>query len=383
MAILIKNGTVYSPQKEGTKDVLVINGKVFSIQETIQNQIAGEQVEVLDAAGSLVIPGLIDQHVHFNGAGGEGGPAYRTPPLQLSDFIRAGITSAIGLLGTDGITRSLRGLLQKARGLENEGISTWMYTGSYQVPPPTLTGEIKSDIVIVGKVRGVKTAVADHRSSHPSLKELKHITSEARVGGMLTGKLGVVHIHMGEEEEGFSSIWEVVETTDIPVTQFAPTHVTRSEELFEEALEFGRQGGYVDVTAGGTSTSKQIQKSLDQQVPVERITLSSDGGGSMPKFNDAGELKSIKVAPVVSLYEAFVGMLRETIPIPDAIKMCSTNIAQHLDLDQKGELAPGKDADILIVDKETFQLEEVIAHGKILMKGGKIEKFGTYEGGTY
>lgn len=380
MDLLVRNGEVYDPQAKGKNDIVVVDESIYRIeQELSTDSFFGNDLRIVDAANCLVIPGFVDPHVHFNGAGGEGGPRFRTPPLQLSQFINAGITTAVGLLGTDGVTRSLRGLLQKARALEKEGITTRLFTGSYQVPSPTITGEIRNDIVLIKKVIGVKIALSDHRSSHPSLNELKRIASEARVAGMLAGQGGIIHTHMGDEANGLSPILKVVEATDIPIEQFAPTHLTRSDELFQQAIDYGKKGGYVDLTAGD-STSQAVATLLKNNVSIDKITISTDGGGSMPRFNEHGELEDITVAPLSSLLHVFKSMVTEAdVPLEHAVKMTSTNTTHQLKLSQKGHIKEGYDADLLVLDKETFELKDVIAKGTLLMHDGKILEYGTYE----
>ncbi len=383
--LLIKSGNVYAPKPLGKKDVLIIGEKIAAINSEISEDDVFKvfrQVKIIDASDHYVIPGFIDQHVHIHGAGGEGGPQYRTPPIQLSTLIKSGITSVVGLLGTDGITRSLRELLMKARSLEAEGISAWIYTGSYQVPSPTITGSVLTDIMLIDKVIGVKISLSDHRSSHPTVEEIRRIASDARVAGILSGKAGVVHIHMGSEKPGLRPILEAIEDTDIPIEQFAPTHINRCRELFEEAIEFGKMGGYVDITAGVRSLkpSEAIKEMLSRGVPLDRITMSSDGNGSMPKFNERKELVKVSIAPVDSILKEFRDLvIREKVKMEDAIRIVSTNVARHLKLRSKGELSEGKDADILIVTKDSLGLRYVIARGEVMMEDGKVVRYGTFE----
>jgi len=390
--ILIKRGEIYSPEYDGNKDILIANNKIFLIDQNITESALNsldKNIKIIDASKCIVIPGFIDQHVHINGAGGEGGPQYRTPPIQLSELIKAGITSVIGLLGTDGFARSLKALLMKAKGLENEGISTWMYTGAYQYPSPTITGNILSDIMLIDKVIGVKIALSDHRSSHPIIDELTKVASEARVGGMLAGKVGIVHIHMGSEKIGLNPLFEIIKNTEIPIEQFGPTHLNRNEDLFKSAIEFGKMGGYIDLTtvvpvedksSGTIKSSKAVKRLTESGVSIERITMSTDGNGSMPKFNEKKEITGMAVASVSSLYKEFIDIIKkEKMSVEDAIRITSTNIAKHLKLDQKGEIKEGKDADLIVLDKNIFQIKYVIAKGKIMMENEKIMKFGTFE----
>ncbi len=390
--ILIKNGEIYAPEYSGNKDILIANDKIFLIDRNITESAVNsldKNIKIIDASKCIIVPGYIDQHVHINGAGGEGGPQYRTPPIQLSELVKAGITSVVGLLGTDGFARSLKALLMKARALEQEGISTWIYTGAYQYPSPTITESILSDIILIDKVIGVKIALSDHRASHPTIDEFKKVTSEARAAGILAGKAGVVHIHMGGEKLGLSYLFDIIRNTEIPIEQFAPTHLNRDEELFRQAVKFGKMGGYIDLTAGVSEEKKSsknikpgkaIKRLLKNGVSIDKITISTDGNGSVPKFNEKKEFVGMRIASVSSLHKEFINMVKEEkISIEEATHVTSTNIAKHLKLEQKGEIKEGKDADIIVLDTNTLQIKHVIAKGKIMMKNEKIMKFGTFE----
>ncbi len=341
---------------------------------------------MIDASELIAIPGFIDHHVHFNGAGGEGGPKNRTPPLQLSDLTRSGITSAVGLLGADGITRSLKDLLMKARALDDEGISTWIYTGAYQIPSPTITEDVITDIITVDKVIGVKIAVSDHRSSHPTVEDLRKIVSDARIGGMLAGDAGIVKVHVGDEDSGLDPLIEAVEDTDIPIEQWAPTHINRNKRLLKQSIEFAEKGGFVDITVGEPSDdansgpSSDIKYLLERGVPIEKIKMSTDAGGSLPEFDDKGELVGMRSASPVHLKEVFKNLVKEDgVSIEDAVRMTSTNIAEQLRFADKGEISAGKDADILLLDEGTLEIDHVIAKGDVVVQKGQTVRYGTYE----
>jgi len=385
---LLKNGKVYTPECVGIKDVLIINDKIISISENIPKSsihTLDKKAKIINASGCIVVPGFIDQHIHINGAGGEGGPQYRTDPVELSKLVKGGITSVVGLLGIDGCARSLRALLMKAKGLEKEGISAWIYTGAYQYPSPTITEGIISDLMLIDKVIGVKIALSDHRSSHPTVGELTKIASDARVGGMMAGKPGIVHIHMGEEKVGLNPLFNIIENTQIPIKQFAPTHLNRNELLFKQAIEFGKRGGYMDLTAGSSNekklkASKAVSRLVKTGVSLKNITISTDGNGSMPKFNERKEIISMQIASVDSLYREFFDMVKkEKLPIENAVRVTSTNIAEHLKLEKKGKVKKDKDADLIIFDKDTLRMKYVIAKGKVLMENEQVKVLGTFE----
>ncbi|HEY8804622.1 MAG TPA: amidohydrolase family protein, partial [Clostridium sp.] len=198
MITIIKNGEVYAPEYIGKKDIIIAGGKIEAIVEntTVPQNFA--PVKVINADGKLVFPGFIDAHVHIIGGGGEGGFKTRTPEIYLSDIVVGGITTVVGCLGTDGVCRDLKTLLAKSRALEEEGISTYIYSGSYAIPVSTITNSCKSDIMLIDKVIGIgEVAISDHRSSQPTYEEFIKVVADARVGGLLSGKAGVVNVHLG------------------------------------------------------------------------------------------------------------------------------------------------------------------------------------------
>ncbi len=155
----------------------------------------------------------------------------------------------VGCLGTDGVTRSPAGLLAKARALDEEGLSTFIYTGHYAVPVQTLTGSIERDLLLIDKVIGVgEVALSDHRSNQPTFDEFARLAAEARRGGILSGKAGIVNVHMGDGRRGLSLLRRLIEETEIPATQFLPTHIGRNPSLFEEGIAYAKAGGLVDFT---------------------------------------------------------------------------------------------------------------------------------------
>jgi beta-aspartyl-dipeptidase (metallo-type) len=389
--LLIRNADLYAPEPLGSRDVLIAAGRILAVRpageiDPPHLSSLDETFRMIDAEGALTMPGIIDRHVHFNGAGGEGGPSYRTPPLQLSSFVKAGVTSVVGLLGTDGTCRALPELLMKAKGLEEEGISTWILTGSYGLPSPTLTGTVQRDLCLIDKVIGLKLALADHRSSHPSVEEIRRSVSEVRTGGILSGKAGFLCVHMGSEPEGLAPLLRAIEGTDIPITQFAPTHVSRNETLLADAADFGRRGGYLDVTAApgkmplfGMGTSVAVDRLLSSGVDPKNITLSSDGNGSMPSFNEKGEMTGLRVGPLDSVFESVAEMLHDgELSREQILSFVTANPADHLKLPRKGRIRPGCDGDLLVLGGD-YRLRTVVAKGRVLMDGGDVIVKGTFE----
>lgn len=347
-------------------------------------------VKVIDAEGMYIMPGFIDGHVHIIGGGGEGGYKTRTPELQLTDATLAGVTTVVGLLGTDGTTRTMEALVAKARALNDEGITCYIMSGSYQVPVRTLTGKMEDDLLLIDLVIGAgEIAIADHRSSQPTVEEMAKIASAARIGGMLSGKAGIVTIHVGDGDDQLDILEKVTADTNIPIKQFYPTHLNRNADLFQRAIEFGKRGGYIDLTTsttpkfleeGEVKCSTALKILLDNEVNSDHITFTSDGQASLPDFNEDGELIGLKVGKVSTIFkEVRDAILHEAIPIELAIKVITENPARILKLPHKGNIEVGKDADLVLIDKKTFTINTLFAKGALMVQNGQAIRKGTFE----
>lgn len=379
--ILIKNIEVYSPEYSGIKDVFISGGKICLIQDKINFE--NDKIKIIDGSNKKLTPGFIDQHVHITGGGGEGSFKTRAPEITLSKLTKGGITTVVGLLGTDGTTRSVENLVAKAKSLKEEGITVYVHTGSYEYPTVTITGSIKRDIAFIDEIIGVKLALSDHRAPNVSNLELKRVASDARVAGMLSGKAGIVTLHMGDGKRGLSQVNEILEETEIPMKTIRPTHVNRRKELLLEAFDYAKKGGRIDLTCGmkdDLTPGKCIKKAIKDNVPRENITISSDGYGSWSKYDENGNLLKMGVSSVSSLHKEFKSMVNDLgFSIDEALTYITSNVAKGLEIyPKKGCISENSDADIILLD-EDLNIDTVIANGKIMIENKEVLVYGTYE----
>ena len=378
MALLIKGAHVYAPEDLGICDVLTVGKQVVAVGKDLTATLP--ELETIDAKGLILTPGFIDQHIHVTGGGGEGGWHSRCPELVFSELVKAGVTTFLGVSGTDSMTRSVENLLAKVRGLKNEGASGWMWTSNYAYPVTTITKDVRTDMLAIPEVLGVKIALGDHRSSFPNQHEIMQILADVRVSGMLTGKTGFLHVHLGDFPYSFDIFDECV-AQGMPIKHIRPTHVARHPEVFRRACEFAKKGGFIDITTGGGnymgSAADAVRAALADGVPFDRITLSSDGHGSMPRFNEAGEMVGLGIGSIMCDIET-IRELKDELGVEKALTPMTKTVAGALGLETKGGIAVGKDADLLFLTKD-LDIDWVFMMGKVAMRKGEVVMKGAFE----
>mgnify|MGYP002711928961 CR=1 FL=1 len=367
---LIKGARVFAPADLGVVDVLVEGDRILHIGEVDHHVIQRvPEAEVVNADGLTLCPGFLDPHVHLIGGGGEGGFENRTPGIAVKESALCGVTTVVGLLGTDGVSRTTVDLLAKARGLEAQGLTAYIFTGNYRVPTRTVGETVIDDMVVIDKVIGVgEVAIADNRSSCPTTQELARLVSDAHVGGLLTGKAGVVHFHVGKEAAKLSQLHELIDDFDVPAHALYATHISRNDDLLRDAAALSNKGAFVDITAD-ENTHADIEKFAEMGGNLAQLTVSSDSNGSLPTFDEAGNLTGIDVAHQNHLYNQ-VWRAGDAIGLENALCLVTENTARALALPHKGRIEEGADADLLLVDDNRDLVHEW-ARGKQLVKDGK------------
>jgi len=383
---LIRHAQVYAPTPLGIRNLLIGGGKILAISADaldISNALLSSDI---DLEGQILTPGFIDSHAHITGGGGEAGFATQVPPVSLSQFTQFGVTTVVGLLGTDDTTRSTANLLARVYGLREEGMSAYCWTGGYHYPLTTLTQSAREDIVYLEPVIGIgEFAISDHRSSQPTFNEIIRIASDAHVAGLMTGKAGIVHFHLGDGSRKLELIQRAISETELPARVFNPTHVNRNKPLFDAACELLASGMYMDITAfpdncleEGWSAAEALLLAQARGCPMQQITVSSDGGGCMPEFDLTGELIKMDFGRPETLIHTLKSTVSSGMALEDVLSSLTANVARLLRLSSKGEIRVGADADLLVLDSE-LAINDVMALGQWHVRDKQLTLKGTFE----
>ena len=390
MLTILRNAEVFAPEPIGPRDIVVSGSSIAWIGRGLPPLPRELEVVEVDLGGRRVIPGLIDCHVHVTGGGGEAGAHTRVPPVALSRFTSGGVTTVVGLLGTDDTTRTTAELVATVTGLRNEGLSAWCYTGGYHLPPATLTGSVRGDIALVDPIIGVgEVAISDHRSSQPTLDEMARLAADAHVAGLMSGKAGIVHLHVGDGGRGLELVRQALDAMEIPPRVYNPTHVNRRKALFGEACALAERGCTIDVTAFPVAEGEDawpaheaIRRYLDAGLPASRITVSSDAGGCLPVFDNEGRVTTFDVGSAGALARTLQTMICGGDALERVLPVFTSNVAALLRLPRKGRLAAAGDADLVVLDSQGG-ISDVMAMGRWHVRGGAPVILGSFEQGGH
>ena len=383
--ILIKQGHVFAPENLGTCDILIGGNQILAVEKNINAGTLPGKVREIDARGMGVVPGFIDGHQHFTGGGGEDGFKSRVPEMRLSANIANGVTTAVGLLGTDSLTRTVESLYARTRALNDEGMTALMLTGAYWLPSPTVCGSVGRDITFLDPVIGVKLAISDHRSACYDTPALAALAREVRVAAMVSGKPGIITLHTGADPAGLDMLLEATDRFGIKAGTFVPTHVNlRTAAVADQAFALARQGSFADATClartpdrkGAITHAADFAAAAEAAGVFEQVCFSSDAGGSLPRWNpDRTKLLGMGMGTPDTLITELQHLVRDhNMDLSRALLPLTLTPARTYGLSgKKGVLCPGAHADILVLEKDSLEIRDVMAKGRVMMAGNTLE----------
>jgi beta-aspartyl-dipeptidase (metallo-type) len=358
MLVLIENGSVHDPEPRGIQSVLIANDRIEKVGRVDRKAVDALDVECerIDATGCVVVPGLIDPHAHLLGGSGEGSFALQTPMVFVHEIASAAVTTVVGTLGVDTTMKTIAGLLARVKALAELGLTTRMWSGGYNVPPTTVMGSIRADMLFIDEVVGAgEIAISDERGLSQSPQEMATLVRDTHVGGLLSGKSGRTHFHTGDEETRLEPLRDIVEEFQVKCEWLYPTHVQRTPELLREAIDLASEGAFLDMDVVNEDIHTWLRFYLENGGPPEKLTISSDMDSSTPHI----------------FYQQFCGLVvKHGFPLEVVLPLFTTNTAAALKLDKKGCVRAGMDADVIVLTEGTLEIREVIARGRVMVRNG-------------
>ena len=377
---LLKNGHVYSPENLGVKDILLWEDRVIKIGEGLKIPEGFEGAE-FDLSGKIIIPGIVDTHVHITGGGGEGGFTTRTSEITFEEIAEAGVTTLVGVLGTDGYARRVEDVLVKCMALREEGFDCYFLTGSYTFPITTMRGSVAEDIIFNEYCLGTgEVAHCDHRGSLMRYEEFTRLAADTRNGARLAGLKGVLNIHLGNYPDPADFFIKACEEDITFRPLIVPTHVTRKYDVFDSCLKFLEYGGQIDITAGSDGDASQksygsvegLEIIYKKYGTLDRVTMTSDGNGSAPIWDELGNMIGMgKGSSKVLLADLKKATKNGIIPFEETLRTMTTIPAAVYGLkNSAGKIVENGTANFAVLD-ENLDLVETILNGNLVWLKGK------------
>ena len=377
---LMKNGHIYAPEDLGIKDILLWEDRIIKIGENLKLP-EGYEGKEFDAAGKIVIPGIVDSHVHITGGGGEGGFTTRTSEITFEEIAEAGVTTLVGVLGTDGYARRVEDVLVKCMALREEGFDCYFLTGSYTFPITTMRGSVAEDIIFNEYCLGTgEVAHCDHRGSLMRYEEFTRLAADTRNGARLAGLKGVLNIHLGNYPEPADFFIRACEEDITFRPLIVPTHVTRKYDVFDSCLKFLEYGGQIDITAGSDGDASQksygsvegLEIIYKKYGTLDRVSMTSDGNGSAPIWDELGNMIGMgKGSSKVLLADLKKATKNGIIPFEETLRTMTTIPAAVYGLkNSAGKIVENGTANFAVLD-ENLDLVETILNGNLVWLKGK------------
>jgi beta-aspartyl-dipeptidase (metallo-type) len=351
---------VYAPEPLGQRSILLTDGKIGKVGSVDRAAVEalGLEHEIIDATGCIVAPGLIDPHMHLLGGSGESGFSTQTPEFFVGEIVRFGITTVVGVLGVDTTMKTMAGLLAKVKALREDGLNAYCWTGGYNVPPTSIMQSVREDIMFIEEVIGAgEIAISDLRGLDPTPHELARVATDCYVGGMLSSKAGVLHLHVGEGDSRLRPLRDTLDGFNVEPGWFYPTHVERTEKLMREAIDLARKGVPIDVDTVEEDFPKWLRFYRDHGGPPEMLTISTDASITSPRL----------------MWEQIRScILEHGFPPEDVLRLVTRNTSRILKLDRKGVIEKGRMGDLLILEKDTFEIVHVLSNGVFMVRDGNL-----------
>lgn len=345
--LVIENGTLVNVNTAEyyLADVAVYQGKIVAVDADVSAYV-GPETRHVDATGKYLVPGLIDGHIHVE-----------CSKLSLTRFAQAvvphGTTSIVSGLDEYISVVGVTGLDELFTEIDQSAMKVFWglpYKTPYTIPTSTISYNVSA---------------ADHERIQPqencygvweTVREAIQMKDEDTLKAILTAQ------KYHKPVFGCSPM-----ATGIDLNEFlmSGVHVDHESYSHEEFLEKARKGVHVVIRESSVTKflKENIRAITEGAAGVARHTSFCTDDVNARDILDYGHLDHmVRLA------------IKAGVSPMTAIQMASLNSAEayHID-DTVGSIAPGKDADILLVDQPgTFNVETVISKGQLVSENNEV-----------
>jgi adenine deaminase len=340
--LAIVNGSVvnvYTREVLERASVLVKGNKIAYVGKNVGKSI-GPSTRVINAAGKVLIPGLIDGHTHLDSM------------FSISELSRYAVAGGTTTVITE--TSNIGSVL------ECEGVTAFLKSGKNQpikifvtVPPMvTLSPVTEEHAITVNDLRKLLRWKGIIGLGEPYWGTV--VGGNQRVLGLITET-----INMGKKIDGHSA-----GASSNKLQAYISSGVSSCHEpiTVEEVMERLRLGLFIFIREGEIRRELEaISRIKDENIDLTQLALSTDGIDPRQLIEDG--YMDFVVQKAINL--GFNPVM--------AVQMASINTARYFGLDHIiGGIAPGKYADIVIVpDLRTIQVDCVISNGQVVFENGR------------
>jgi dihydroorotase len=338
--LLIRGGRAIDPKNglDAVADVAIAGGKIARVAASIP---AAEAKRVVDAAGLVVVPGLIDIHVHlYPGQGGKGAYSDLGVPPDAFSF-RAGVTTMVdaGTAGWRNFADFRQRVIDRAQtrvlafvNIYGPGMGDWTETDPAEMQPERAAAVAREN---PGIVVGFKTAHY-FGPGWPSVEaavkagEIAHLPVMVDFGWLDDPQRNIQRLFLEKLRPG-----------DI----FTHCYSGHREELLADgtlnpAMVAGRKRGIIfDLGHGGGSFYWKVA------VPATRAGFWPD---SISTDLHTGSMNG----GMKDFTETMSKLLNLGAPLPRVIAMSTWNAAREIHHEELGHLSAGAVADVTLLRVE-------------------------------
>ena len=380
---MLLKGHIISPIDSGEgKDILEIDGRSVTFIGPSGTLFPGSEHQIFDFGVNYICPGFINLHVHGSGGVDVMDNSYHALDWMSRALAEGGTTSFLATT----MSAPRQELLEVVRTIANTGLRGTkgaQVIGAHLEGPflnPGKKGAHKEEDLRPPDINEFKEYIDAGNGAvkmvtvAPELPDIIPVIKFARSRGVVVS-LGHSVASIAQVDEAFAA---------------GLSHVTHAFNAMSglHHRDLGTTGAIMsmkqltaDVIPDGLHVHPSVIKILVQAKGIDRVCAITDciraggmgngifefGGRKVIVRDGAARLADGTISgSVISMAEAVKTIVEKVgLSLNEAVKMASANPAGILGLNSKGVLMPGKDADVVVLDRNFRVLMTVVA-GKIV-----------------